>query len=155
MLVIINIYRILKTSSNGVYYLLTQYNKVDRKAKTVAEYRKEILNQIKQYLNENTSINDVIIVGDYNQSIVSKEIEKFHKEIGVIDIHHKHNNIPKDKLDKTYINRSILINAIVATNRILEYIEGYKLLGYNEIVCSDYRVYIVDIVLEEYFRTVK
>ena len=31
-----------------------------------------------------------------------------------------------------------LIDSIVASEGILEYVEGGKLLNYNEIVCSDY-----------------
>ena len=42
VLVLINIYRILITSSNSPFYALTQYNKVDSKVKSTSEYRKEI-----------------------------------------------------------------------------------------------------------------
>ena len=34
----------------------------------------------------------------------------------------------------------------------MEYIEGCKLLGHNEIVESDYRAYMIDIIIEEYFE---
>ena len=63
---IINMYRIPKTSSNGVYYSLTQLNLVDRKVRSTGEYRKEIFDEIKKYINSNNDINDIIIAGDYN-----------------------------------------------------------------------------------------
>ena len=44
---IIILYRILVLSSKGLLYSLTQYNKIDRKAKTPSDYRKELLNSIK------------------------------------------------------------------------------------------------------------
>ena len=47
--------------------------------------------------------------------------------------------------------RSTLIDSIAVTNGILEYVEGYKLLGNNDIAYSDHRAYVVDIALEEYF----
>jgi len=80
-----------------------------------------------------------------------KKIEKFHKEIGAQDIYHKYNNIPKEELNKTYMNGLTLIDSIAAANGILECVEGCKLLKNNEVACTDHRVYVVDIGLEEYF----
>ena len=42
-LVLINVYRVPKTSSQGVYCSVTQYNKVDGKVKSPSQYRKELL----------------------------------------------------------------------------------------------------------------
>ena len=44
--VIILLYRILQSSSNGVYLTLTQYNKMDGKAKTIVEYHNEIFDKM-------------------------------------------------------------------------------------------------------------
>ena len=103
-------------------------------------------------MKESPEINDIIIAEDYNHNTAEKEVRLFYAEIGVCDIHHKVNNISLKELDKTYINGSNLIDSIAAMCGIMEYIEGYKLLGYNEIVESDYRAYMIDIVIEKYFE---
>ena len=55
-------------------------------------------------------------------------------------------------IDKTNINESLPINMIAILEGILEYIEGSKLLDNNDIVFLDYRSYLVDMNLEEYFK---
>jgi len=55
-------------------------------------------------------------------------------------------------LDKLYINRSLPINSIIATEEIVEFIKGSKLIKNTEIIFSDYRSYLVNVNLEEYFR---
>ena len=55
-------------------------------------------------------------------------------------------------MDKTYIGRSTLINSIVASPGLLEYVEGLKLMNNNDIILSDYRRYIVDINFKVYFN---
>ena len=72
--IIINIYRLLVSSSGGVYCCLTQYNKIDGKAKLTKEYRKEIFQEIEDYIKRNNDITDIIIARDMNQSIASNEI---------------------------------------------------------------------------------
>ena len=149
---LINMYRLPRSSSNGVYCSLTQYNLEDGKIKSITEYRREILEEIKRYVNMSIDISDIIIAGDYNQSIGDKEVRQFYAEIGICDIHHKINNIPYEKLDKTYKHGSSIIDSITASSRIMQYIEGCKLLEYNEIVESDHRVYMIDITIDEYFQ---
>ena len=51
-LVVINIYQIPSTSSNGNKCSLMQYNLAEGKAKSTNDYRKEILLQIKEYLKK-------------------------------------------------------------------------------------------------------
>ena len=149
---LINMYRLLRSSSNGVYFSLTQYNLEDGKIKSITEYRREILEEIKRYVNMSIDISDIIIAGDYNQSIRDKEVRQFYAEIGVCHIDHKINNILYEELDKTYKHRSSTIDSIAASFGIMQYIKGYKLLEYNEIVKSDCRAYMIDIAMEEYFQ---
>jgi len=87
-----------------------------------------------------------------NESVNSKEIRKFFTEIGVEDVHSRINNIPLDKMDKTFVNGSNLIDTFAVSEGLIEYVEGVKLIPHNEIVNSDHRVYIVDINIEEYFE---
>ena len=93
---IINIYRLLSTSSNGVCCSLTQYNRIDGKINPTSIYRKEILDKICKHIWENPQINDIIIGGDYNQYIGDKDIRKFHNDIEVYGIH--------DIINKVQIN---------------------------------------------------
>ena len=146
------VYRILNTSSNEIHYSLTQYNTMEGKAKALSEYRSEVLDKIKAYMIVNNKINDVIITGDFNQSIASNEIQRFYKEIRVYDAYSYFNNILINELDKTYINRSTPIDSIAVISGLLEYVEGCKLLSYNVIVFLDYCAYIVDINFQEYFN---
>ena len=55
-------------------------------------------------------------------------------------------------MDKIYIGGSVPINSIADSHRILEFIEGYKLLPHNKIVFLDHRAYMVDINFEAYFN---
>ena len=149
---LINLYRIpMKSDSDGIYSSLAQYQLKDAKAKTAKDYRKEIFKEIKNYIRNNESINDIIIAGDYNQNINGKEVQKFHEDIGVKEIHVKINNIRMENLDKTYKNGSTPIDSIAATNGVMDFVEGCELLGYNEIVETDHRAYMIDVNINEYF----
>ena len=105
----INVHRMPRTSSNGDCFSLTQHNELDGKVKTMNEHRKQMFNQIKQHINETKDANDVAIAGDCDQSIASKEIDKFHEDVGVYEINYKYDNIEKYELGKTNKNGSNLI----------------------------------------------
>ena len=94
IIIIINIYRIPNSTQYGPKCSATQYNLKEGKAKSPSEYRREVLNQIKNYL-DGQEYHDVIIAGDFNQNINSNEIKKFFSEIGVEDVHARVNNIQK------------------------------------------------------------
>ena len=66
ILALINAYWILASSQQGPYCSLIQYNLAEKKSKSVTEYRKEIITQIKKYIDKNKEINDIIIAGDLN-----------------------------------------------------------------------------------------
>ena len=85
---IINIYRIPTSLSNMVYCSLSQYQLKDGKVRSTGEYRKEIFNEIKKYVNSNEDINDIIIARDFNQHIGANEIQHFFLKIGVNNIHY-------------------------------------------------------------------
>jgi len=51
-----------------------------------------------------------------------------------------------------YILGSTQIDAIAMINTILDYVDRYKLIDYNEIIKTDHCGFMVDIALEEYFR---
>jgi len=150
-MVIINVYRIPNSSHQGPTKSLTQYNILEGNAKTSTEIRRDTLNQIKQYVNIN-NVDDVIIAGDLNESVNSREIRKFFREIGVEDAHSRINNIALEEMDRTCINGNNPIDTFAVSEGLIEYVEGVKLVPHNEIVNSDHRAYIVDINIEEYFE---
>jgi len=145
-------YRIPTSTSNGNKYSLTQYNLVDGKAKKPAQYRKEILSEIKKYVKDNEDIEEIILAGDFNQDIRSNEVQQFFIELGIQDVHSKDNNLRVNELDNTHIHRSQPIDLIAVSPGILEFIERCALLNHNEIIPSDHRVYLVDFNAEEYFQ---
>ena len=151
-ILIINVYRIPASSAQGPRCSLTQYNVVEGKVKSATEYRKEIFKQIKQHVNKQHDIDDLIIAGDLNQNINANEIKKFFSDIGVEDVHSVINNIRKEEMDKTYVHGSNPIDTIAMSEGLLEYVEGSKLLSHNEIVNTDHRAYVVDVNLEGYFE---
>ena len=64
---VISVYRIPMSSQIDVYNTITQYNRIKSKIKSSNQYRKEIFEQIKRYINQNSSeINDIILAGDIN-----------------------------------------------------------------------------------------
>ena len=63
--------------TRGVYFILSQYNQSDRKIKNATKYRKEILNEIIQYIEGQRNINDILIVENYNQFIETMKYKNF------------------------------------------------------------------------------
>ena len=56
-------------------------------------------------------------------------------------------------MDKTSKKGSQTIDSIAASEGVMEYVEGSKLLDFNDIVFTDHRRYITDVNIEEYFGT--
>ena len=150
-IVVINVCRLPNSSQQGPTRCVTQCNLLEGNAKTSNEFRRETLKQIKQHVNE-MDADDIIIAGDLNESVNSKEIRKFFREIGVEDTHSRVNNIPLASLDRTHVHGSNPIDTFAASEGLIDYVEGVKLVPHNEIVNSDHRAYIVDVNVEEYFN---
>ena len=91
-----------------------QYNSIERKTKDTEFYRKEILKEIEQYIAKQNDINNIIIMGNYNQDIIVGKIKEFFNKIKVRDIHQSYNLIPEKSLDRTYIGGSKCIDSIAA-----------------------------------------
>ena len=79
-------------------------------------------------------------------------MRRFYAEISAKDIHQYWNNIPLEELDKIYIDRSISNDLIAGIPRVLECIEGCKLVEHSNIVYSDHQGYIVNMNFEDYFK---
>ena len=61
------------------------------------------------------------------------------------------NNIPNRELDKTCKHRSKCTNIVATICGLVKYIKGCQIIEYNEITNNNYREYLVDIDLAEYF----
>jgi hypothetical protein len=149
---IINLYRIPSSSAHGIYCSLTQYNRIDGAMNTSTKYRKELLHDILTYVKENPEINDIIIGGDLNQYLNDNEIRKFQEELDVYEIHTIVNQVPIPSMGKTHKHGSKPIDSLAATKGIIDFIDGCKVLEYNDIVETDHRSYVIELALEDYFN---
>jgi len=87
-----------------------------------------------------------------NQNIESIEVKRFYVQLRIQDIHKLFNKIDLSNLDHTYKDGSKYIDSIAATHNIMDYIEGSTLLKTDRIFNTDYRVFMVDINMAEYFQ---
>ena len=97
-------------------------------------------------------MDDLILAGDLNQDVNSSKVQQFFAEIGIEDVHSRINQIPRSEMDKTFMRGSKAINTLTVSEGLFKFIEGSKLQSHNKIIPSDYRFYIVDIDLEDYFN---
>ena len=63
------------------------------------------------------------------------------------------NNIKPKEKDLIFIRDSKCIDSVMASESILEYIEGCRLVDYNEILLTDHIEYLFDINMQEYFNS--
>ena len=54
-------------------------------------------------------------------------------------------------MDPTQKRDSKSIDSIAVLENLITHIKGYKLLETNEVISTDYRSFIIDINLEDYF----
>ena len=93
-----------------------------------------------------------MIAVDLNQDIGLIEVQYFFADIGVQDIHYIFNQIEFQQMDNTYLTRLRPIKIVAVSPNLIECIEGYKILEVNDIIITDYRLYIIDINLERYYE---
>ena len=55
-------------------------------------------------------------------------------------------------MNNIFVRGSALIDTIVISARIMQFIEGYKLFETNHFIIADRRAYMVDMNLKEYFE---
>ena len=97
----ITMYRIPQSSIQDIYNSIAQYNKINAKMKNATQYWREIINKIADYVVSLEHVDDIILAGDLNQAVGSLEIQQFYNRIGIVDVHHKVNNIDINQLDPT------------------------------------------------------
>ena len=112
------------------------------------KYRKDIFNEIIQYVKSVNNVNIIIIGRDYNRNIESNNVRTFFTEFRVKDIHKIYNSIDRTELDHTYRDRSKCIDSVAVTPNIIRYAEGSKLLEIDAIFEIDHWLYMIDINLQ-------
>ena len=86
LIVLINLYRIPDSSAKGSKTSLSQYNRKGGREQTARIYREKIFIEIREYLHQISSDKQIIITGDYNQSIGHDTVQEFFRMIGVKDV---------------------------------------------------------------------
>ena len=79
-----NLYMLPDGSGKGDATFLSQCNM--RTEHTHRKYRKDLLREIKDFVQEINTEKEIIISGCYNQHIGANETQQFYREIGVQDI---------------------------------------------------------------------
>ena len=60
--------------------------------------------------------------------------------------------MPVDRIGETYIYESKPIDSLAVSQGAIDCIDIYKLLSNHNAVESDYRIWLIDIALEDYFE---
>ena len=69
----------------------------------------------------------------------------------MVEVHETVNNIKDNRRDKTYKIGSKQIDAVMVTDGLMQAITESKLIDFNKIINTDYRGFLVDIDIKEYF----
>ena len=75
-------------------------------------------------------------------------MQEFYTKIGVKDVYQSFNYIEVEDLDGTYKRSSNCLDSIAASQDIIQYIEGSKILEVNEVVNTNHRSYLIDVNFE-------
>jgi len=143
-------YRIPETYSNNVFTVKAQLDKYQKKIKTLQYYHKQILNDLIVYIDNLPETSEIIIAGDFNESVDSEEIQQFLIRNRLMEVHTVLNGDYHRKKDSTYKKGKNMINFVAASTTIIEYIDGSLITNYNKILIIDHRRFIIDVQLEEY-----
>ena len=68
------------------------------------------------------------------------------------DIHQIINDTEDSERDRTYKKGRNQINAIFATETVLQYVSSSKIIDFDEIIPTDNRGFLININFEEYFN---
>jgi len=95
----------------------------------------------------------MIVVGDVNENVYSIDFEQFLILNGLMNINKVINGpIESENRDSTYQYRSNCIDIIAASTNLLEFIDGYSIVDFNQIIITDHRGFLVDVNLEDFFQ---
>ena len=94
----------------------------------------------------------MIVVGNFNQDIASKEMRDFYSKLQIQDVHQIYNYINIKQLDNTHQNRSKAIDSIAISDNLIEILEGSRLCKVDEILRIDHRRHVIDLNLDQFFE---
>jgi len=97
-------------------------------------------------------VNNILVAGNFNQSLYLREIENFLISNGLFELHDLLNKYNSNNRDNTYIIETKYIDFVAATSGLINNIEGCELINYNQIIQSNHRGYLIDLNLEQYFN---
>ena len=100
-------------------------------SKNTVDYQKEIFQEITHYVEVIEGINNIILAEDINQSIGSIEVQDFFQNLSIKDVYLKYNIIPIQNIDNIFIRGLLLIDIIVMSAGIIQFVEGYRLFEMN------------------------
>jgi len=100
-------------------------------SKNTVDYQKEIFQKITHYIEAIEGINHIILAEDINQSIGSIEVQDFFQNLSIKDVYLKYNIIPIQNIDNIFIRGLLLIDIIVMSAGIIQFVEGYRLFEMN------------------------
>ena len=108
--------------------------------------------EIEKYAKSDSNITNAIIARDMNQSIRLKAVQSFFENIGVMDVHHKHNNVEMQQLDYTESRGLQPIDTVAVSRGLIGFVEGSLLNECCDIIITNYRSYVVNANFEDYFN---
>jgi len=73
-------------------------------------------------------------------------------ENGLYKIHREVNDFESSVRDKTYNKGSNQIDAVLASEEVLNQVRGSRLVDFNKVVISNHRGFLIDIDFEQYFE---
>jgi len=150
---IINIYRIPDSTSPGILKSRAQYDRRNGEVRMSRQYRDELLEKLSLEVEKarNEGVKDIIIAGDFNQDIDGDQMRKFMRENGLFEVHEMVNETDNYLKDRTQENSTKQIDAVLATEGVLQTIRESILIDFKEIIDTDHRGFIFDININEYF----
>ena len=83
-------------STKGIHTNREQLKRKGKEMKIAVRYREEILKDLSKFIHEQNDT-DIVLVGDFNKSIISQRIEKFLVENSLFNIHEFINHEYKGK----------------------------------------------------------
>ena len=91
---------------------------------------------------------DVIVAGDFNESVCYANIQHFINETGLHDVFQEINGVEPERREATHENGSKCTDYVLETEGMLRNVTGIEIIECSEIVESDHRVYLTDVYFQ-------
>ena len=88
---------------------------------------------------------DLIVAGDFNESVSSENMKNFVNETGSCDVFAETNGVEIENREATCQHGRKCIDCVIATEGTLWNVTGIEIFGCSEIVESDHRGCLTDV----------